>query len=64
MHGGNSTEPILGFFQPDSQSHVKPSNSEEEGRHVPFPQYTKPHIFDKSSAQNTSRYNLSATKYY
>ena len=53
MHGGNSIEPMLGFFQPDSQSHVKPSNSAEESWHVPFPQYTKSHIFNKSSAQTT-----------
>jgi len=29
-HGGNWKEPMLGFFQPESQSHLKPSKSEEE----------------------------------
>jgi len=42
-HGGNWKEAKVGFFQPDSQSHVKPSNSVEERWHVPFPQYTKSH---------------------
>jgi len=55
-HGGNWKEPRLGFIQPDSQSHLKPSKSVGERWHVPFPQYTISHRL-KISAQTQQNFH-------